>query len=101
MANEPHKPAWSAALEVANAVRRCGAKRKRDAEPCPAPAMRNGRCRVHGGRSTGPNTADGLARSRRANWKHGHYSAEARAERAEARIRLRELRDWLAVATGA
>lgn len=32
------------------------------------------------GASTGPRTAEGLARSRRARWKHGLYSAEARAE---------------------
>jgi hypothetical protein len=32
---------------------------------------------MHGGKSTGPRTPEGLARSRRANWKHGNYSAEA------------------------
>ena len=37
----------------------------------------NGRCRMHGGASTGPRTAEGLARLRRARWKHGLYSAEA------------------------
>jgi hypothetical protein len=59
------------------------------------PAMPNGRCRVHGGLSTGPRTPEGLARSRRSNWKHGHYSKEARAARAEARVALRELRALL------
>ena len=39
--------------------------------------MPNGRCKVHGGKSTGPRTAEGLERSRRANWKHGHFSREA------------------------
>ena len=39
--------------------------------------MRNGRCRLHGGLSTGPRTREGLARSRRARWKHGAYSVEA------------------------
>jgi hypothetical protein len=29
------------------------------------------RCRMHGGSSTGPRTAEGLERCRRANWKHG------------------------------
>ena len=43
--------------------------------------MENGRCRMHGGKSTGPQTAAGLERSRRANLKHGHYSAEAKVER--------------------
>jgi hypothetical protein len=31
------------------AAPRCGAKRKRDGEPCCKPAMANGRCRNHGG----------------------------------------------------
>jgi hypothetical protein len=43
--------------------------------------MPNGRCKLHGGKSTGPRTAEGLERSRRANWKHGYYSREAKAER--------------------
>ena len=50
---------------------RCGAKRKRDGKPCEAPvvwdderdAPRNGRCRVHGGCSTGPRTSEGRAQS--------------------------------------
>jgi hypothetical protein len=32
-------------------------------------------------RREGPRTPEGLERSRRANWKHGHYSREAKAER--------------------
>jgi hypothetical protein len=43
--------------------------------------MPNGRCKIHGGKSTGPRTPEGLERSRRANWKHGHFSREAKAER--------------------
>jgi len=35
---------------------------------------------MHSGPSTGPRTAEGLERSRRARWKHGQYSAEALAE---------------------
>ncbi len=42
---------------------------------------------MHGGKSTGPRTPEGLARSRKANWKHGMYSAEA----IEQRLRMREL----------
>ncbi len=38
--------------------------------------MSNGRCRLHGGLSTGPRTAEGLARMRRAKTKHGMDSAE-------------------------
>jgi hypothetical protein len=58
---------------------RCGA-RTRAGCPCRAPAIRGKlRCRMHGGRSTGPRTAAGLARLRAARTIHGHYSAEARA----------------------
>src|SRR5262245_60512502 len=73
---------------------RCGAKTRR-ATPCRGPAMRNGRCRLHGGKSTGPRTPEGLARSSRANWKHGRYSVAARRERAEGRLILRQLRQLL------
>ena len=44
---------------------RCGA-RTRNGGCCRQPAMKNGRCRMHGGLSTGPRTAEGLARARRA-----------------------------------
>jgi hypothetical protein len=57
--------------------------------------MANGRCRMHGGASTGPRTAEGLARSRRARWKHGLYSAEARAEQKLVRDLLRQSREVL------
>jgi len=54
---------------------RCGAK-TRKGTPCQCPAMANGRCRLHGGLSTGPRTPEGLSKSQKANWKHGNYSAE-------------------------
>jgi hypothetical protein len=59
---------------------RCGA-RTRAGGCCRQPAMANGRCRMHGGRSTGPRTSEGLARSRRARWQHGFCSTEHRALR--------------------
>jgi len=66
----------------------CGA-RTRQGHPCRRPALRGRRrCRLHGGLSTGPRTAEGLARSRRARWKHGRYSREA----LEARARERAMR---------
>lgn len=43
---------------------KCRAKRHRDGQPCqakPEPGKR--RCRFHGGKSTGPRTAEGKARS--------------------------------------
>jgi hypothetical protein len=37
------------------AAPRCGAARKRDGEPCVNPAMKNGRCNIHGGKTpSGP-----------------------------------------------
>jgi hypothetical protein len=58
---------------------RCGA-RTRGGCPCRAPAIRGKlRCRMHGGRSTGPGTAEGMARLRAARTVHGAYSAATRA----------------------
>src|SRR5215472_13516980 len=62
------------ALLKANAAPRCGARSKRTGKPCQGAAMPNGRCKLHGGKSTGPRTVEGLERSRRANRKHGHFS---------------------------
>jgi len=65
-------------------------------EPMNNEPMPNGRCKLHGGKSTGPRTPEGLERSRRANWKHGHFSREAKAERSLLRaaiLALRDLRD--------
>jgi hypothetical protein len=67
---------------------RCGAKTRRGSS-CQAPAMANGRCRLHGGRSTGPKTAEGIERIRRAVTKHGRYSAAAKIERQQIRAWLR------------
>jgi hypothetical protein len=58
------------------------ARSKRTGKPCRAAAMPNRRCKVHGGKSTGPRTPEGLERSRRANWKHGYFSREATVARA-------------------
>jgi hypothetical protein len=80
------------ALVMANAAPRCGARSKRTGKPCRAAAMPNGRCKVHRGKSTGPRTPEGLDRSRRANWKHGYYSREAKAERSRVRAAILALR---------
>jgi len=77
-----------------NSAPRCGAKTRRSMA-CQSPAMANGRCRMHGGASTGPRTAEGLARSKRARWKHGLYSAEALAEQKRTRELLTQSRELL------
>src|SRR5262249_46430972 len=43
-------------------------------------------------RARGPRTPEGLERSRRANWKHGHFSREAKAERSRVRAAILALR---------
>jgi hypothetical protein len=57
------------------AAPRCGAH-TRAGTCCRQPAMPNGRCRFHGGLSTGPRTAEGLQRSRTARYVHGGRTAE-------------------------
>ena len=60
----------------------CGAKSKRNAgRPCQQPAMKNRKCRLHGGKCAGPITKKGLLHCKRANWKHGFYSHESFEER--------------------
>jgi hypothetical protein len=56
---------------------RCGAL-TRAGTPCKGPAMPNGRCRMHGGASTGPRTPEGLQRIVKARTVHGRYGAEMR-----------------------
>jgi hypothetical protein len=74
----------SAAARTAGLVRTCGAAPRPRGErtaPCRNLAMRNGRCWLHGGRSTGPRTPEGLERAKRGRWKHGERSAPVRARR--------------------
>ena len=74
--NPMHRlPDWRTTLLLAQSCPRCGAW-TRSARPCRGPAMSNGRCRMHGGTSTGPRTAEGLARLREARTIHGGCSAE-------------------------
>ncbi|WP_352547190.1 HGGxSTG domain-containing protein [Mesorhizobium australicum] len=65
---------------------RCGAK-TRSAHPCKSPAMPNGRCRLHGGKSPGAPRGNSNA------LKHGRYSAEAMAERRRFRDLLAEIKE--------
>ena len=78
-----------------------GPDQQRHALPEAGVQARNGRCSLHGGRSTGPKTEDGLARLTEARTKHGKFTKEKRAEakrRAEQgrqmRGELKELEAW-------
>lgn len=66
-------------------IPRCGAK-TRPGHPCGHYAMKNGRCRYHGGFSTG-------ARNPHREIKHGHYTKEAIIERRNMNLLLRDARD--------
>ena len=57
--------------------------------------MPNGRCRMHGGMSTGAKTAEGIERIRAARTKHGRYSAATVARRRAARQAIRTIRELL------
>jgi hypothetical protein len=69
---------------------RCGAH-TRVGGCCRQPAMANGRCRMHGGLSTGPRTAEGQARARAARFVHGFRTAEIIDFRAAAARSARRL----------
>jgi hypothetical protein len=72
-------------------AKRCGARTKRNNhQPCRGPAMKNGRCRLHGGLSTGPTTEQGKQKAAVANYKHGHYTKAATMER----MRMRMMMKW-------
>jgi len=83
--NQPGDPSKAA---------RCGAKTRQGC-PCKCPAMRNGRCRLHGGLSTGARTPEGIERIRRAATKHGMYSNAARAEKKRLRASDRKARELI------
>ena len=60
---------------------RCGAI-NRQGKPCQCPAMLGKRrCRLHGGKSTGARTKEGLERIRKANFIHGYRTKEWKLEK--------------------
>jgi len=73
---------------------RCGAKTRRGTT-CQCPAMANGRCRLHGGLSTGPRTAAGIKRIQAAVTTHGRRTKAAEEQNAEFRQMIRAARETL------
>ena len=57
-------------------AKKCGAK-TRKATSCLSPAMKNGRCRMHGGKSTGAKTLAGIEKIKKSNLKNGFYTNQA------------------------
>jgi len=69
---------------------RCGAKTRRGT-PCQRPGnAKTGRCRLHGGASTGPRTAAGRQRLAGLHTTHGRLT---KAKREEARRRAQDGRE--------
>ena len=66
---------------------RCGAK-TRSGTPCCSPAMPNGRCRMHGGKS--PGAPRGEANG---SYRHGRFTEEAIERRRELNGWIRAMRD--------
>ncbi len=95
-------PDIGAAARQAGRVQTCGAG-TRAGGVCRQLSMKNGRCRFHGGLSTGPRTAAGLERSRKARWKHGRRSADANQPlkliRALVKVMEAELAEWKSLAS--
>jgi len=69
---------------------RCGAHCRTTGQPCRNPSMRNGRCRMHGGKSPGAPKGE-----RNPQYKHGLRSKHIQQEWREARQALRLLRELL------
>ena len=69
----------------------CFAK-TRSGKKCQKPPVKGKtRCRLHGGLSTGPRTAEGKARIAEAHWKHGRRSKQFVEMRAKIWKELREI----------
>lgn len=72
----------------------CGAK-TRAGRPCKNAQMPNGRCRMHGGKSKGPRTPEGIEAIRKAITKHGMRSKSFKTLMGELRYIKRTTRDLL------
>ena len=76
---------------------RCRAKTRRGTA-CQRPANKeNGRCRLHGGQSTGPKTAEGRAKIAAANTTTGQHTKAITARRRKDAKIAKGLRDRLRV----
>jgi hypothetical protein len=73
---------------------KCEAKTRSD-KPCQQIAMANGRCYLHGGKSTGPRTQEGLLRMKESKTKHGRYSKERIEEKRAFHMQLQQTKKQL------
>ncbi len=74
---------------------------KRTRQQCGKPALtvsRTQKCQFHGGRGSGPKTAEGKARIGAAHLIHGNETKQLRQERSQGALRLAQLEDLMHVA---
>jgi hypothetical protein len=79
---------------------RCNAKSTRTGQQCGRPALKSSKtqkCQFHGGRSTGPKTAEGRRRIADVQTIHGRDTKAARLERSRGSLRLAQLEDAMHV----
>ncbi|MFM9038774.1 MAG: HGGxSTG domain-containing protein [Betaproteobacteria bacterium] len=79
---------------------RCTARAKSSQAQCRKAALRISRtqkCRLHGGKSKGPVTAEGKRKSAIAPLKTGRFTKEAILRDSSSRVTLRQLRDAMVV----
>lgn len=75
----------------------CDALSRRSGQRCKGPAVRGKtKCRMHGGKSTGPRTAEGRQRCADARTVHGNETRTIRKLRSEKLAELRRLEDQMA-----
>ena len=80
---------------------RCTAMSKRTKLQCARPALKvskTKKCQFHGGRGSGPKTAEGKARIGAAHLVHGKETNKVRLERSQASLRLAQIEDVMHVA---
>ena len=75
---------------------RCSAMSKRTRLQCAKPALKistTRKCQFHGGKSTGPKSAEGKARIAAAHLVHGGETNLRKLERSQSSLRLAQLED--------
>ena len=80
---------------------RCTAMSKHSREQCRKPALKvskTQKCQFHGGRGSGPKTAEGKARVGAAHLVHGNETKALRRERSQKAAELLQLEDVMHVA---
>ena len=79
---------------------RCTAMSKNTRQQCRKPALKASRtqkCQFHGGRGSGPQTAEGRARTGAAHRVHGRETNQVRQERSQAALRVARMEDVMHV----